>query len=361
MNRVKAISPLGQQIWLDYISHELIQSGTLARLIEEDGLCGVTSNPAIFKQAILQDKSFQALLAKLPCETVDAEARFEALAIPDIQLACDAFADKYAASHADTGYVSFEVSPAHAHDTDATIAEARRLWALIGRRNAMIKIPASAAGLPAITASIADGINVNVTLIFSLAQARAVADAYCRGLRERLARGLPIDHIRSVASFFISRIDSKLDPILAEKDATHCGKIAIAQARVIYAEWQQIFSANGAFQDLAAQGARPQWLLWASTGVKNPLYRDVMYVEQLIGADTVNTVPEATLNAFRDHGEAAARLPLEVESSRQLLDGLPGQGIDLEQIGVTLQQEGLALFETAFAALLAALTPAMLR
>lgn len=355
MNPIKAVSSLGQQIWLDYISNDLMDSGRLARHIAEDGLAGVTSNPAIFKQVILQEQSYQARLAALPGELREPEARFEALAIPDIQRACDAFAATYQASAADAGYVSFEVSPAHAHDAARTIAEAQRLWAAIARPNAMIKIPATPAGLQAIQACIAAGININVTLIFSLAQAEAVADAYCAGLRERLAAGLPLAHIRSVASFFISRIDAKLDPLLAESRPEWCGKVAIAQARAAYALWRGIFSGTGAFQDLAAQGAHPQLLLWASTAVKNPAYRDVMYIEELIGYGTVNTVPEATLAAFRDHGLAAARLQFETEQSRTLLDGLANLGIDLVQTGEILQNEGLLLFESAFAELLAAL------
>lgn len=352
MSRIKAVDALGQQVWFDSISRRLIESGELARLVSEDGVSGVTSNPAIFQQALARDPAYIAAKAALPAGLTDPEARFEALAIPDIQAACDALAPLYDASRGDKGFVSFEVSPRLSHDAPGTVAAAKRLWAKIDRPNAMIKIPATEAGIKAIRAAIAAGINVNVTLMFSPAHVEAVAHAYLEGLRERVRAGLPVRQIRSVASVFISRVDSKLDPKLP---AHLQGKVAIASARAAYAEWQARWSATGSeFADLANAGASPQWLLWASTGTKNPAYRDVVYVETLIGAHTVNTIPEATLNAFRDHGEAAATLASDAAGTKAVLAEVAALGIDVDAAGIELQAEGLALFDKAFDSLLEA-------
>ncbi|MGC3963686.1 MAG: transaldolase [Rhodocyclaceae bacterium] len=350
MNRVKEIARLGQQVWLDSLSRQLIASGRLQQFIDEDGIAGVTSNPAIFEQALSHDPSYRDTLAALP--PGQPEARFEAVAIPDIQAACDLFRPSHDASGGNVGFVSFEVSPRLAHDAEGTIAAAKRLWGAIDRPNAMIKIPATGAGLVAIEESTAAGINVNVTLMFSHRHVRDVFEAYCLGLEKRSAAGLPIDRIRSVASVFVSRWDTRLDPLLASRAPELTGKVAIALARRAYQFWKHRFGAGSTFAALAAQGAQPQQLLWASTGVKNPAYRDTLYVESLIGPHTVNTVPELTLDAFRDHGEAASRLEQGVEDASAVIDHLARVGIDLEAHADVLQEEGLASFAKAFAALL---------
>jgi transaldolase len=351
MSRIKAITELGQQIWFDSISRQLIESGELARLVVEDGITGVTSNPAIFQHALATDPSYAVARAALPVELTDPEARFEALAIPDIRAACDAMLPLYRKSDGDKGFVSFEVSPRLSHDAEGTVAAARRLWGTIDRPNAMIKIPATPAGLIAIRRTIAVGINVNVTLMFSPAHVEAVARAYLDGIQDRMHAGLPVDRIRSVASVFISRLDSKLDPQLP-KDLR--GRSAIAMAKTAYARWQQEWGPNGSmFARIARSGARPQSLLWASTGTKNPAYPDVLYVESLIGPQTVNTVPVPTLDAFRDHGFAASQLEAGVPEALETLARLVLLGFDIDEIGETLQKEGLAQFDAAFQALLA--------
>ncbi|MDR3413382.1 MAG: transaldolase [Formivibrio sp.] len=346
ISRLKAIGTYGQQVWLDNLSRHLIESGHLARLIAEDGVAGVTSNPAIFQQAFAKDPAYIAAKAALPADMTDPEARFEALALSDIQASCDIFRTVYDHSAGKQGYVSFEVSPHLAHDAAGTLAAAKRLWSKIDRPNVMIKIPATSAGLIAIRQATASGINVNVTLVFSQSQVEAVAHAYIAGLQDRLAAGLPVSGIRSVSSVFISRVDAKLDPQLPESLR---GKVSIASAKVAYAAWQRRWGPEGSeFAALAAAGAMPQILLWASTGVKNPAYSDVLYIESLIGPNTVNTIPEAPLEAFRDHGNAAATLALDVASAQAVLDALPALKLDLNQIGEILQQEGLAQFEQAF-------------
>lgn len=341
MSRIAAIAPLGQQIWLDNLSRQLLESGDLARWIAEDAIAGVTSNPAIFYNAIRSDPAYAPALSALKSGSLAAELRFEALALPDVQGACDLFLPLHESSGGSAGFVSFEVSPALADDTAGTLAAARRLWAEIARPNAMIKIPATAAGLGAITAAIADGINVNVTLIFSPGQLADVQAAYRAGIEQRFAAGLPVDRIASVASVFISRLDSLID---ARLPAELQGKTAIAMARQAYADWQALPALPG--------HARQQMLLWASTSAKNPAYRDVVYVEQLIGAGTVNTVPDATLTAFRDHGEAAATLAADPAATSAQLAGVAALGIDLDQVGEELQAAGLKQFDEAFAKLL---------
>lgn len=341
MSRIAAISPLGQQIWLDNLSRQLLESGELARWIADDAIAGVTSNPAIFYNAIRTDPAYSEALAKLKASEQEAELRFEALAIPDVQGACDLFLPLHGQSGGSAGFVSFEVSPSLADDTAGTLAAARRLWAEIARPNAMIKIPATTAGLGAITAAIADGINVNVTLIFSPAQLADVQDAYRAGIEQRFAAGLPVDRIASVASVFISRLDSLIDPKLP---AELQGKTAIAMARQAYSDWHTLPALPG--------NAGQQMLLWASTSSKNPNYRDVLYVEQLIGAGTVNTVPDATLAAFRDHGEAADTLSDDPVGTAHQLAAIAALGHDLEQIGDELQTAGLKQFAEAFAKLL---------
>ncbi|KMN50845.1 transaldolase [Chromobacterium violaceum] len=349
MNRLQAIRPFGQRIWLDNLSRELIASGELARLLADDGIAGVTSNPAIFYKAISSDASYQGELAVLKQDaSLSAEARYEKLVVADIQAACDLLLPQYEASQGNDGYVSLEVSPELSRDEAGTLAAARRLWAEIGRANAMIKIPATAEGIRAFQALTREGVNVNITLLFSLPQVEAVWDAYIAGLSARLADGQPVAGVKAVASFFLSRVDSLLDPQVAEP---HKGKVAIALSKAAYARYQERFHGE-AFAKLRAAGARPQFLLWASTGTKNPAYRDVLYVESLIGDETVNTVPDATMAAFRDHGEAALTLPVDMDAAQALLAEVEAAGIDLAAAGEKLQQDGLKLFEDAFAQLL---------
>jgi len=341
MSRIAAISRLGQQIWLDNLSRQLLESGELARWIADDAIAGVTSNPAIFYNAIRTDAAYQAATAALKNTAVDAEKRFETLVLPDVRKACDLFLAHHEQNAGAAGFVSFEVSPTLADDAAGTLAAARRLWAEIDRPNAMIKIPATQAGLTAIADAIADGININVTLIFSPGQLADVQAAYRAGIERRFAAGLPVDRIASVASVFISRLDSLLDPKLP---AELQGKTAIAMARQAYTDWQQAPALPG--------NARQQMLLWASTSSKNANYRDVIYVEQLIGAGTVNTVPDATLAAFRDHGEAAATLDGDAAGTRHQLAAVAALGIDLDAVGEELQAAGLKQFDEAFAKLL---------
>jgi transaldolase len=351
MSRLRRITDFGQQIWLDKLSRQLLRSGRLQRWIEEDAIAGVTSNPTIFHQAIAEDPLYQEDLARLRAEEPDPERRFEALVLPDVREACDLLRPLYDASQGDKGYVSFEVSPRLAQDAADTLAAAKRLWAAIDRPNAMIKIPATRACLPAIRDAIAAGLNVNVTLMFSPRHLDAVFVAYQDGLAARHAAGLPVTGIRGVASVFLSRLDSRLDPHLTETAPPLRGRIAIASARGAYAHWQTTFEGDG-FAALRAAGARPMSCLWASTGTKDPAYSDVLYVEQLIGPGTVNTVPDATLAAFADHGEAAETLTRDLEAARRQLAELAALGIDLDAEGERLQQEGLEAFERAFDALL---------
>ncbi len=352
MSRIAAVAGFGQQIWLDNISRNLLDSGELQRWISEHNVSGVTSNPAIFYNAIARDAGYQADLARLRREERDAERRFERLVLPDIQRACDFLRPLYEASGANKGYVSFEVSPSLSRDANATLAAATRLWREINRPNAMIKIPATAECLPAITGAIAAGINVNVTLMFSPAHVRGVFDAYIRGLEQRNAAGLPLDHIRSVASIFVSRVDTLADKQIPETHSALRGQLAVASARQAYQSWKTLF-AEARFAELRARGAVPQWCLWASTGTKNPAYSDVLYLESLIGADTVNTVPDATLAAFADHGQAGATLEQQLETAREVIASCAALGLDLDVMGEQLQQEGLRAFEEAFAKLLA--------
>ena len=352
-SRIAAVAQLGQQVWLDTLSRQLIESGALARWICEDAVAGLTSNPAIFHQALTKDTAYQPAIAEARSKEANPEIRFETVVLPDIQAACDLFLPLWTKTRGEQGYVSFEVSPTLAHDTAGTTAAAVRLWHTINRPNAMIKIPATEAGCLAITEAIARGINVNVTLIFSLEQLEAVQAAHEAGLRRWIShcqqQGTPdrIGNVASVASFFVSRTDSTLDPKLPESLQ---GKTAIALCKTAYQRW--LSDQAGSQADLKAAGAKPQWLLWASTSVKNPAFRDTLYVEELIGSQTVNTVPDATLVAFRDHGIAQQKLEQASDEASQQLAAVSALGIDLEQVGQTLQTAGLAQFETAYTDLL---------
>lgn len=348
MNRLQAIRPYGQRIWLDNLSRELLISGELARLIKQDGIAGVTSNPTIFHKAISSDTRYRDDLAALQARGMGAEKTYEELVIPDVRTACDMMLPAYQHSQADDGYVSLEVSPLLANDTEGTLQSARHLWQSVGRPNLMVKIPATAAGIQAFGALTREGINVNITLLFSLKQVEAVWDAYMAALCARLADGNPLGHVKAVASFFLSRVDSLLDPQLPPALQ---GKVAISLAKTAYARYMERFH-GPEFAELHQAGAHAQYLLWASTGTKNPAYSDVLYVEQLIGAETINTVPDGTLAKFRDHGVAAASLRQGVESAHAVLADLPAAGIDLDAVGEQLQQNGLKLFDESYQALL---------
>jgi transaldolase len=364
MNTTQQLYAAGQSVWYDNIQRGLLVNGELAGMIVRGEVRGVTSNPTIFMNAITKSHDYNAGLIALAKAGRSAEEIFWQLAVEDIQAAADLFLPMYEESDGADGYVSLEVSPYLAHDTSGTIAEVTRLWQRVARPNLLIKIPATMAGLPAITAAIAEGINVNVTLIFALDRYRTVMDAYLTGLEQRAAAGLPIDRIASVASFFVSRVDTKVDGRLmemvdrggahADQAANLLGKAAIANARMAYADYKKVFG-SPRFQWLEAKGARVQRPLWASTGTKNPRYRDVLYVEELIGPGTVNTVPPQTLAAFLDHGQVRpGSLEEDLAGAEQTLAGLQGLGISMCIATCELEQEGVRSFADAFTALLSA-------
>ncbi|BCS55046.1 transaldolase [Geobacter sp. SVR] len=356
-NPLLKLRGLGQSIWLDYISRGMLVSGELVRLIEEDGLGGVTSNPAIFEKAIAGSDDYDDAIRSLARQGRRAGEIYEELAVEDIRRTADLFRSLYDRSEGGDGFVSLEVSPHLAFDSAGTIAEARHLWRTVERPNVLIKVPGTAEGLPAIRQLIRDGINVNVTLLFGLPRYRAVAEAYMTGLEERAADKLPLDGITSVASFFLSRIDVLLDPVLEKKQqegggagdlaALLIGKVAIASAKSAYQIYRELHGSER-FRSLAARGARSQRVLWASTGTKNPNYSDIKYVEALIGADTVNTVPMETLRAYRDHGNPASRLEEGLEEAHKVLQRLPETGIELDAATRHLEQEGVEKFVTPF-------------
>lgn len=355
MNPLLQVRAQGQQIWLDNLSRTLLNDGHLARLIAEDRIAGVTTNPSIFHKAIADGRYYEADLAALKARPADAEARYEALVVPDVQRACDLLLATFEQSNGDAGYVSLEVSPALAHDADATVAAGRRLAAAVARPNLLVKVPATPAGLEAIEQLIGLGINVNVTLMFSLAHADAVSEAYVRGLERLRDAGGELARAMSVASLFLSRVDSLVDPLLAKQGSqvqSLQGNTAVALARLAYERNRGVFS-GARFESLRALGARPQYMLWASTGTKNPAYSDLLYVEALIGPETVNTLPDATLAALRDHGRVAATLNTGLEAAHHQFAALEALGIDLDEAGEALQRDGLQQFSTAFAALLA--------
>jgi transaldolase len=355
VNPLQQLQQAGQAVWLDYIRRDLLD-GELARLVAEDGVTGLTSNPAIFQKAIgeseLYDEELSALLAERP--ELGAAELFEAIAVTDIRRAADALAGVYEATEGADGLVSLEVSPHLARDTEGTIAEARRLWRQVGRANLMIKVPATAEGIPAVETLLAEGINVNITLMFSQRDYESVAQAFLRGA----ARAPEPERLASVASFFVSRVDTKLDPQLAAiaspEAAALAGTIAIANSKLAYRRFRELFEGE-AFAPLARRGARPQRVLWASTSTKNPAYRDVLYVEELIGPRTVNTLPPETLAAFRDHGRVRPSLTEDVEGARRRLATLARLGVDLERATAELQVEGVVKFAEPYDRLLATL------
>ena len=360
MGKLNDLGPLGQAVWLDFVDRKFLAEGGLKTLVDEDGATGVTSNPSIFEKAMGHGEAYDAQLADYDRANPEAATidRYEALAVEDIRTAADTLRPVYDRMEAKDGYVSLEVSPYLSADTDATIAEARKLWAMVDKPNLMIKIPGTPEGVPAIAATIAAGINVNVTLLFSIEAYKAVALAYCEGLEKRVAEGHAIDKIASVASFFISRIDSaidkKIDALGTDEAKAVRGKVAIANAKMAY-QWYLDFLKGDRWQALAAKGAQPQRLLWASTGTKDKAYPDTLYVDTLIGKDTVNTMPPATMDAFRDHGTAAETLTTDIDEAKHVLAEADRLGLDLPGVTDTLVAEGVASFVKAFDDLLGAI------
>lgn len=349
--KTRKLYELGQSIWYDNIERRLLDNGDLKAMIDRGDIYGVTSNPSIFHNAIVNSKDYDQELKRLAAEGKDANAIFDELAIQDIQAATDLFQSLYEQSQGGDGYVSIEVHPDFARDTNKTITEASRLWKKVDRPNLMVKIPATREGLPAIQQSIADGININITLIFSQKRYAEVIEAYISGLEQRLASGLDISQIASVASFFVSRIDSKIDAWISELDENIyseklMGTIAIANAKQAYHLFNQKFS-DTRFGQLKTAGARKQRPLWASTSTKNPNYSDVVYVDQLIGPDTVNTVPPKTLEAYIDHGQTESRIDWGLSEADAQLRLLAELGISLDQATQELEEEGVAAFSKA--------------
>jgi transaldolase / glucose-6-phosphate isomerase len=350
MNPIQKLTQLGQSLWYDNIQRKLLDSGELKAMIQRGDIRGVTSNPSIFNAAIAKSTDYDAALQSLAWAGWDAEKIFWQLAIEDIRSACEAFQPLYEETNGGDGYVSIEVSPDLAHDTDKTTAQAEQLWVRVARPNLMVKIPATPQGIPAIRKAIAAGLNINITLIFSLARYAEVMDAYLSGLEDRAAAGHPINHIASVASFFVSRVDSKIDAKLPE-DSPLRGKAAIANAKLAYDEFQKVFSSRR-WENLKVKGARVQRPLWASTSTKNPAYPDTIYVDNLIGPETVNTLPPQTLDAFKNHGVAEVTITRGLEEAQSDLDKLKAAGISMEQVTQELEDEGVKAFVDAFSQLL---------
>jgi transaldolase len=352
-NPLLVLESYGQSIWLDYLRRSSLENGDFQRWIEQDGVGGLTSNPSIFEKAIGESQDYDPAIRALTREGRSPEVIYQALSIEDIQNAADLFRPTYDRLDGADGYVSLEVSPTLAHDTAGTIAEARRYWGLVNKPNLFIKVPATREGLPAIRQLIGEGINVNITLLFGLPRYREVIEAYLSGLEMLQSAGRPLERVRSVASFFLSRIDVLVDPMLeklkeqAEAKAWRAsslhGEVAIASAKVSREIYDEIF-AGERFRKLAAMGAHTQRLLWASTGTKNPAYSDVKYIEPLIGPDTINTMPVETMDAYRDHGQPSLSLGKELPEARRVLEGLRQVGIDLDAVTQQLEDEGVEKF-----------------
>lgn len=361
---IKKLHELGQSVWYDNIERKLLNDGTLAGMISRGEIRGITSNPSIFNKAISQSSEYDEEIKELTKKGFSKEQIYEQLAIRDIQAAADLFLPLYDKTGGGDGYVSLEVSPYLAHDTEQTLQDAKRLWNTVDRPNLMVKIPATQEGLPAITESIADGININVTLIFSLDRYQEVIEAYLTGLEKRVSRGDSIENIASVASFFISRIDTKVDQNLDSLNALAnpdkqtrlselLGKTAVASGKLAFVEYEKTFGDDGTrFKTLKDQGANRQRTLWASTSTKNPAYKDTKYVEDLIGPMTVNTIPPATLKTFIDHGMAERTIDKDLESAHNVFAELADLGIDLKQATQDLEAEGVKAFADAFTSLL---------
>ena len=355
-NPLLDLEAFGQSIWMDFIRRGMILSGELQQLIEQDGVSGVTSNPSIFEKAISETRDYDQSIHTLTLDGRTADEVYQSLTVEDIQMVADLLRPTYDRTDRQDGFVSLEVSPHLAHDTDGTVEEARQLWSLVRRPNAMIKVPATREGIPAIQQLTGDGINVNITLLFGLPRYRDVANAYLNGLEILAMKGQPISQVASVASFFLSRIDLLVDPVLKETmqaggpqaeiaERLH-GQVAIASAKVAYQIYKELFSSDR-FRKLADRGARTQRLLWASTSTKNPNNSDVKYVEPLIGPNTINTLPLETLQAYRDHGHPMERLDHDISEAYRVLGDLSSVGMDVDAITQELEDQGVEKFITA--------------
>jgi len=363
MDRLQQLHDAGQSIWLDFIDRTLLRSGELARRIDREALTGMTSNPTIFEKALAQGNAYDAQLAGASPD-LNASELFELVETDDVRAACDIFRAVHEKTKGNDGYVSIEVSPGSANSVDETIAEARRLWAVVERPNVMVKVPGTTAGTAAARRLLADGININFTLLFAIEAHATVIEAYIAALEERAKRGLPLSAIASVASFFVSRVDTEADkrldtivasnPARAEEAKAFRGRVAVANAKLAYALFREKFS-GARWDALASRGARVQRPLWASTSAKNPAYRDVVYVEDLIGPDTVNTMPPATISAFADHGVVKRTVDTNLDAERALIASLEKFGVPLTGITDTLLHDGIASFEKSFETLIAGL------
>jgi transaldolase / glucose-6-phosphate isomerase len=361
-NPLKGLLEYGQSPWMDYIRRDLLTGGGLKKMINEDGLRGMTSNPAIFEKSIVGSDLYSDIVNSPEAKKLDAKGVYEKIAIRDVQDACDIFKPTYQSARRRDGFVSLEVSPYLANDTKGTLEEARRLWKTVGRDNLMVKVPATPEGIPAIRQLLEDGLNINITLLFAQSAYEQVAEAFMSALEARALKKLDIDHIASVASFFVSRIDtlvdSKIETMLPsatgdKKDLLTSleGKVAIANAKLTYKKYQELYS-SARWKALQAKGAQPQRLLWASTSTKNKKYRDVLYVEELIGAETVDTIPPATFDAFRDHGKLRPSLTEDVGGAAKTMENLAKAGISMKQVTDQLLTDGVKLFADAFKTLL---------
>ena len=352
MNPLNKISQHGQSIWLDLLDREIMNSGKLKSLIDDDDLRGLTSNPSIFEKAISGSSDYDADIAELSKTDANNPAIFFDMAIRDIQRAADIFKPVFDKTGGKDGFVSLEVSPFLANDTDRTIEQARELWKKVDRKNVMIKIPGTKQGLPAIRECLREGININVTLLFGLPRYREITEAFMGGLEDRFNEGNSIKDVSSVASFFLSRIDVMVDPMLEEKGAENLkGKIAIASAKMAYQIYLDMISSDR-FKKLEGNGAQRQRVLWASTSTKDPSFSDVLYVETLIGKDTINTLPMETIDAFRDHGKVADTLTKDLDEANKAMQDLKDKGIDIDKITQKLEDEGIEKFNTAYNKLL---------
>jgi transaldolase/glucose-6-phosphate isomerase len=363
-NPLKGLLDYGQSPWMDYIRRDLLTGGGLKKMIDEDGLRGQTSNPTIFEKAITGSDLYKDILESPDAKKLDAKGIYEKIAIRDVQDACDIFKPVYLETKRRDGYVSLEVSPYLGNDTQGTVDEARRLWKAVGRENLMVKVPATPEGIPAIRQLLEEGININITLLFAQSAYEKVAEAYQAALEARAAKGQDISHMASVASFFVSRIDTLIDSIIEDKLKSATGenrallesiegKVAIANAKLTYQKYQQLFG-GARWKVLADKGAQTQRLLWASTSTKNKKYRDVLYVEELIGKDTVDTIPPATFDAFRDHGKLRNSLTEDVPGAAKTMENLQKAGISMKEVTEKLVVDGVKLFADAFTQLLAA-------
>ena len=361
-NPLKGLLEYGQSPWMDYIRRDLLTGGGLQKMIDQDGLRGMTSNPAIFEKSITGSQLYSDILSSAEAKSLDAKGIYEKIAIRDVQGACDIFKATYQHTRRRDGYVSLEVSPYLANDTRGTLEEARRLWKAVGRENLMIKVPGTPEGVPAIRQLLEEGLNINITLLFAQSAYEAVAEAFFAALEARALKGLDLSHSASVASFFVSRIDTLVDSKIEEMRKPGQGapgdlldkiegKVAIANAKLTYKKYQELYG-SPRWKALAAKGAQPQRLLWASTSTKNPKYRDVLYVEELIGAETVDTIPPATFDAFREHGKLRPSLTEEVPGAAKVMENLAKAGISMKEVTDKLLVDGVKLFADAFKTLL---------